>query len=121
MAEFDASGGHCEVTSHGSSTMNAPAHNALSVRQLLVTKQVTSLDNPSYSPDLAPCDFWLFPQLKIVIKGTHFSSSEEIKASVTKELKSIKEEEFAKCFRGWQDRMQKCFNSEGDYFEGDNL
>ena len=36
---------------------NAPAHNALSVRQLLVTKQVTALDHPSYSPDLAPCDF----------------------------------------------------------------
>ena len=100
---------------------NAPAHNALSVRQLLVTKQVTALDHPSYSPDLAPCDFWLFPQLKIVIKGTHFSSSEEIKASMTKELKIIKEEELAKCFRGWQDRMQKCINSEGDYFEGNNL
>ena len=89
---------------------NAPAHNRLSVRQLLVTKQGTALDHPTYSPDLAPCDFWLFPQLKIVIKGTHFSSSEEIKASVTKELKSIKEKEFAKCFRGWQDRMQKCIN-----------
>ena len=56
-----------------------------------------------------------------MIKGTHFLSSEEIKASVTKELKSLKKEEFAKCFRGWQDRMQKCINSEGEYFKGDNL
>ena len=36
-----------------------------------------------------------------MIKGTPLSSSEEIKAVVTKDLKSLKEEEFAKCFRGW--------------------
>ena len=56
-----------------------------------------------------------------MIKRTHFSSSEEIKVSVTKELKSLKEEEFAKCLHGWLDRMQKCINSEMEYFEGDNL
>ena len=98
----------------------APAHNAVSMRQFLVKKQIAALDHPPFSPNLAPCDFWLFPRLKIVIKRTHFSSSEEITASVTKELKSLKQE-FAKCFRGWQDRLQKCINSEGEYFEGDNL
>ena len=40
---------------------NASAHNAVSVRQLLVKKQITALDHPPYSPDLKPCDFWLFP------------------------------------------------------------
>ena len=99
---------------------NAPAHNAISVRQLLVKKQVTVLDHPPYSPDLAPCDFWLFPRLKIVMKGTHFSSSEEIKATVTRELKSLNEMDFVQCFRGWQERMQKCITSKGEYFEGDN-
>ena len=53
---------------------NAPAHKAISVRQLLVKKQIRALDHPPYSPDLAPCDFWLFPRLKAVMKGTHFSS-----------------------------------------------
>jgi hypothetical protein len=31
------------------------------------------LDHPSYSPDLAPCDFWLFPKLKTALKGHRFS------------------------------------------------
>ena len=62
---------------------NAPARKAISVRQLLVKKQITALDHPPYSPDLTPCDFWLFSRLKAVIKGTHFSFVEEIKASVT--------------------------------------
>ena len=91
---------------------NAPAHKAISVRQHLVKKQITALDHPPYSPDLAPCDFWLFPRLKPVMKGTRFSSLEEIKASVIRELKRFKEA-FTKCFRGWQDRMQKCTDLEG--------
>ena len=87
----------------------------------MVKKQIIAIDHSPYSPDLALCDFWIFPRLKIVIKGTHFSSSEEIKVSGTKELKMLKEEKFAKCFRGWQELMQKCINSQGEYFEGDNL
>jgi hypothetical protein len=27
---------------------------------------------PPYSPDLAPCDFWLFPKLKSPLKGRRF-------------------------------------------------
>ena len=45
---------------------NAPALNVISVRQLLVKKEITALDHPLYFPDLAPCDFWLFPGLKSV-------------------------------------------------------
>jgi hypothetical protein len=36
------------------------------------------MDLPSYSPDLAPADFWLFPKLKSVLKGKRFSDVEDI-------------------------------------------
>jgi hypothetical protein len=39
---------------------NAPAHDALSVRQFLAKKSITKMDHPLYSPDLASCDFWPF-------------------------------------------------------------
>ena len=39
---------------------------------------------------------------------------------MTRALKELKEEDFAECFRAWSKRMQKCINSGGDYFEGDN-
>ena len=77
---------------------NASANKAISVRQLLVKKQITALYHPPYSSDLVPCDFWLFSRLKAVMKGTHFSSLEEIKASMTRELKRLKKENFTKCF-----------------------
>ena len=47
---------------------NAPAHTALSVREFLVTKQITVLEHPAYSPDLAPSDFFLFPKIKEILK-----------------------------------------------------
>ena len=87
--------GNCEVTSHD----NTPAHKAISVKRLLTKKQITPLDHPPYSPDLVPCDFWLFQTLKTVMKGTYFSP---------------------KRFRGWQDCMQKCIDSEGKDIKWDN-
>ena len=49
-------------------------------------------------PDLAPCDFWLFPKLKSVVKGMHFASVDDIKDRMTRELKCLAEEDFANCF-----------------------
>jgi hypothetical protein len=42
----------------------ALAHEALAFREFLAKKSITKLDHPLYSPDLASCDFWLFPKLK---------------------------------------------------------
>ena len=99
---------------------NAPAHAALSVRQFLATKQVTILDHPPYSPDLAPCDYFLFPKLKGTIKGTRFEVVKDIKSNVTSFLKRITKEDFAECFQAWRRRMEKCTEVQGDYFEGNN-
>jgi len=48
---------------------NAPAHTALSIREFLAKKNIPVLPHPPYSPDLAPCDFCLFPKLKSKMKG----------------------------------------------------
>ena len=88
---------------------NAPAHNALSIRQFLTENNIAVLEQPPYSPDLAPCDFFLFPKLKGVIKGTRFQDSKAITTAVTKELRAIPMESFQKCIReAWQQRLEKC-------------
>ena len=51
---------------------NAPAHNAVGIREFLAKNNIAVLEQPPYSPDLAPCDFFLFPKLKKVIKETRF-------------------------------------------------
>jgi len=98
---------------------NAPAHNALSVVQYLANKNITVLEHPLYSPDLALCDFYLFPKIKSVLKGTHFVSTEDVKARTVASLNSLTERDLRNCFEHWQHRMHLCVNSEGNYFEGD--
>jgi len=68
---------------------NAPAQNALSVKQFLANKNITVFEHPPYSPDLAPCDFYLFPKIKSVLKGTHFVAIEHMKAKTAENLSSL--------------------------------
>jgi len=51
---------------------NAPAHRAVTTNEFLVKHNILSLPQPPYSPDLAPCDFFLFPQQKKTMKGRRF-------------------------------------------------
>ena len=95
-----------------------PAHNALSVKQFLANKNITVLEHPPYSPDLAPCDFSLFPKIRSVLKRTHFMSVESVTAKTAEILNSLTEHDLRNCFEHWQHRMQLCVNSEGYYFEG---
>jgi len=68
---------------------NVPAHMALSVREFLATKQITVLEHPAYSPDLAPSDFYLFPKIKEILKGRHFYDIDDIRNNTTGALKAI--------------------------------
>jgi hypothetical protein len=43
---------------------HAPVHDALRVCEFLAKKSTTKMDHPSYSPDLAPREFWFFPKIK---------------------------------------------------------
>ena len=80
---------------------NAPAHIALSIRQFLAEKNIAVLEQPPYSPDLALCNFVLFPKLDGIIKGTHFEGVEAIKEAVMTELRGIPEESFQQCIGVW--------------------
>jgi len=75
------------------------------------------LQQPPYSPDRAPCGFFLFPRLKKVLKGHRFEVTEDIKRNSTKTQLDIPKEEFAKCFQQWQQRWATYVAAEGNYVE----
>ena len=56
---------------------NAPAHTSAIVTAKLVELGYELLPHSPYSPDLAPCDFFLFPNLKKSLAGQKFESNEE--------------------------------------------
>ena len=68
---------------------NAPAHSYLNVSQFLAKNNMTLIANPPYSPDLAPCDFFLFPKLKLRTKGRRFDTIEEIQEESQRVLDTI--------------------------------
>jgi len=51
---------------------NAPTHAALMTRRFLTDNNMTVVPHPPYSPDLASSDIFLFPKLKMKLKGRRF-------------------------------------------------
>ena len=75
---------------------------------------IKTTPQPPYSPDLAPCDFWLFPKLR----GCRYETTEEMKEAMTKVIDTLTQEEFHGAFQKLLERYNKCIGGGGYYFEG---
>ena len=67
-----------------------------SKKEFLATKQITVLEHPAYSPDLASNDFFLFLKIKEILKGRHFDGIDDIRSNTTAALKAIPQNQFQK-------------------------
>jgi hypothetical protein len=76
--------------------------------------------HPPYLPDLAPCEFFLFPRMKLKLKGHCFQDVIEIQEQSLTVLYMIPKSHFQWCFKQWQKCQTHCINFEGEYFEGDS-
>ena len=79
------------------------------------------MEHPTYSPHLALCDFFLFPNIKSALKGTRFESVDAVKAKATQLLNSLTQDDQQHCFQQWKIRMEQCRDRGGDYIERDNI
>ena len=68
-----------------------------------------------YSTNFAPCDFWLFPRLRVC----RYETIDEMKEAVTKVIDTLTQEDFHRAFQKLLERYNKGIASGGDYFEGD--
>ena len=75
---------------------------------------IMTVPHPPYSPELAPCDFCLFPKLR----GCRYETIEEMKETVTKVIDTLTQEDFHEAFQMLLERYNKCIAAGGDYFEG---
>ena len=76
---------------------------------------IKTVPHPPYSPELAPCDFWLFPKPR----GCRYETTEEMKEAVMKVINTLKQEDFHGSFQKLLEWYNQCITAEGDYFEGD--
>ena len=75
---------------------------------------IKTVPHRPYSRDLAPCDFWLFPQLR----GCRYETNEEMKEAVTKVIDTLTQEDFHGAFQKLLERYNKCIAAEGDFRKG---
>ena len=75
---------------------------------------IKTVPQPPFSPDLAPCDFWLFPKLR----GCRYETIEAMKEAVTKVIDTLTQEDFDGAFQKLLERY-KHIAAGGDNFEGD--
>jgi hypothetical protein len=87
---------------------------------IFTSKQITVLEHPPYSPDLAPRDFFLFPKIKEIMKERYFDNIDDIRSNTMAALKAIPQKQFQNCFEGWIRLRHWCIASQGEYFEGDH-
>ena len=94
---------------------NTQVHNSILVTDYLTIMGIKTVLHPSYSPDLAPCDFWLFPKLR----GCCYEKLRRWKRlwrrSLTHSHKRTSMGPSKSCWNG----THKCIVTGGDYFEGD--
>lgn len=89
-------------------TINTTVHSVLSVKAFLAKYSILMLDHPLYSPDVAPCDFYIVPTVKSKLKGTRFESVESVKQKAADTFNKLTEEGFQHCFAHWKIRIEQC-------------
>jgi hypothetical protein len=75
---------------------NTPSHTSLVMQQFLAEEHI---------PVIA---LWLYPTLKTDLKGTHFTTTEDIKSNTMVKLQKVPKEAFHQFFQQWQDRWNVC-------------
>ena len=78
-------------------------------------KGISVVPQLPYSPDLSPCEFFLFPKLKFHLKGRHFGTVDNIQNVVKDQLRALPHEDFQHCYREWEQRLGRCVASQGNY------
>jgi hypothetical protein len=71
--------------------------------------------HPPYSPDLAPCDFYLFGYVKQRLAGFSFDSAEHPLEAVQEVLDGIEKVTLEAVFLEWTQRLRNCIASNGEY------
>ena len=72
---------------------------------------------PPRSPDLNPCDFFLWGHLKSKVYYPLPKNIIELKANIEREIKSIKKEVLKKTFENFRKRLELIILAEGKYIE----
>ena len=87
----------------------------------MIDRGMKTVQHPTYSPNLAPCDFFLFPCMKESLERIRFHSAEKLKKSSENCLMGSLMKDFEKIFQNQERHMKTCVDAGGSNFEGDQV
>ena len=79
------------------------------------------IPRPAYSLELAPSDFFLFPNLKKDIRGCHFRSDEEVMTAIEEWVNGKDPDFFSSGLMALEHRWCKCITLEANYIEKEKV
>jgi hypothetical protein len=94
---------------------NSMCHSASEVVSKFDKHHIARLLHLLYSPDLSPCDFWLFGMLKGILKDREFHSHDEIEETITMAWNDLTFNEVQSVFHNWMNRLRWVIENGGEY------
>jgi hypothetical protein len=76
---------------------------------------ITRLPYPPDSPDLSPCDSWLFGHLQHCLEGRVLDDDLAVKGAMSEILESIESNVLMRVFQEWRDLLRQYIDQGGDY------
>jgi hypothetical protein len=84
---------------------NSMCHNGRKVSEKFAQRSIERAPHPPYSPDISPCDFWLFGILKHNMKDQEFQSQQAIFNTIAKIWDDFIFEDVQRVFQEWIERL----------------
>lgn len=96
---------------------NARPHTSKASKAAMKELGLRQMSQPPFSPDISPCDFFLFGALKQRLQGTIAHSREELIENVTKILSEIDKSVFASVIEELKTRLTPVIEGSGEYLQ----
>jgi len=99
---------------------NAPAHRSVLAMGKLRNLHYELLEHPTYSPDSAPSEFYLFAKLELFLADQRFSSNQEAIAAVEGYFADLTKNHYREGIMALEHRWNKCISFKGDMVKNIN-
>ncbi|RVE50709.1 hypothetical protein evm_004619 [Chilo suppressalis] len=98
---------------------NAPVYTCHVAMAAIHQSGFEELNHPPYSPDLTPCDYYLFPKMKKELRGKKIDNDEEVKSAISPYFDTKDKSFFFDGINKLFERSEKCIRVKGEYVEKD--
>ena len=99
---------------------SAPSHAAKSTLEFLKEQRIPFISPEEWmpnSPDCAPCDYWLWNQIKRKLAKKCIDTIPLLKRAITREVKKIDIEMMREALKSWPKRVYRVYKNQGGYIE----